>query len=53
MAHEMSVQSPEMFWCTVDDRMEWLFNFNAYKLAQEGLAVFFYYYYLFLVSFSK
>ncbi len=29
----MSVQNPEMFWCTEDDRMEWLFNFNVYKLA--------------------
>ncbi len=22
-----------MFWCTDDDRMEWLFDLNAYKLA--------------------
>lgn len=29
----MSGQNPEMFWCTDDDRREWLFNFNAYKLA--------------------
>ncbi len=25
-------QNPEMFWCTDDDRMERLFNFNACKL---------------------
>lgn len=23
----------QLFWCTDDDRMEWLFNFSAYKFA--------------------
>ena len=31
--NEMSVQKPEMFWSSDDDRIQWLFNFNVYKLA--------------------
>ncbi len=30
---EMSVKNPEIFWCSDDDRMDWLFNFNVFKLA--------------------
>ena len=31
--HEMSVQNPEIFWCTDDDSVEWLFTFHTYTLA--------------------
>ena len=31
---EMSVKNPEMFWCSDDDRMDWLFNFNVFKFAK-------------------
>lgn len=30
---EMSVKNPEIFWCSDDDRMNWLSNFNVFKLA--------------------
>ncbi len=39
MKHTMSVlnkafaQNPEKFRCTDNDKIEWLFNFNAYKSA--------------------
>ena len=41
---EMSVKNPEMFWCSDDDRMGWLFNFKfakseAWKKCQDGLYV--------------
>ena len=29
---EMCVKYPEMFWCSDDDRMDWLFNSNVFKL---------------------
>ena len=36
----MSVQNPEMFWCSDNDKMEWLFNLNAYKMATFASEVF-------------
>lgn len=30
---DLFVQNLEMFWGSDDDKMEWLFNFNVYKLA--------------------
>ncbi len=38
--NEALAQNPEKFWCTDDDRIEWLFNFNVCKLTsvvQQGL----------------
>lgn len=28
----MPVQNEEMFWCSDDDKMDWLFDFNANKI---------------------
>lgn len=38
--NEMYFENSEMFWSADDDRMKWLFNFNAYtpwKKRQDGL----------------
>ncbi len=40
--NEAFAQNPEKFRCTDNDKIEWLFNFNAYKSAsfvQQGLFV--------------
>lgn len=27
------LKNPEIFWCTADQKLEWLFNFNVFKSA--------------------
>ena len=31
--HEIYGQNPEIFWCSDEQKLEWLFNFNVFKTA--------------------
>lgn len=35
--NQVFAQNPEMFWCTDEDRTEWLFNSSAYELTSNAL----------------
>ena len=31
--HEIYGQNPDIFWCSDEQKLEWLFNFNVFKTA--------------------